>query len=91
MTGDRSASLSTSFGVTAQGRLPFFEGERLLIAGDVGMNILGLGDPVGFEDIEEGRRSQRKVATLCFNAAVFGHGRPIHSGASEHIRSKWGR
>ena len=68
-----------------------WQGGRLLIAGDVGMNILGLGDPVGFEDIEEGRRSQRKVATLRFNAAVFGHGRPIHSGASEHIRSKWGR
>src|ERR1700719_1043694 len=68
-----------------------WQGERLLIAGDVGMNILGLGDPVGFEDIEEGRRSQRKVATLRFNAAVFGHGRPIHSGASERIRSKWGR
>ena len=68
-----------------------WQGERLLIAGDVGMNILGLGDPVGFEDIEAGRRSQRKVATLRFNAAVFGHGRPIHSGASERIRSKWGR
>ncbi|MEY2485642.1 MAG: hypothetical protein QOH39_1290 [Verrucomicrobiota bacterium] len=68
-----------------------WQGERLLIAGDVGMNILGLGDPVGFEDIEEGRRSQRKVATLRFNAAVFGHGRPIHSGASERIRSKWAR
>ena len=68
-----------------------WQGERLLIAGDVGTNILGLGDPVGFEDIEEGRRSQRKVATLRFNAAVFGHGRPIHSGASERIRSKWGR
>ena len=67
-----------------------WQGERLLIAGDVGMNILGPGDPVGFEDIEEGRRSQRKVATLRFNAAVFGHGRPIHSGASERIRSKWG-
>ena len=68
-----------------------WQGERLLIAGDVGMNILGLGDPLGFEDIKEGRRSQRKVATLRFNAAVFGHGRPIHSGASERIRSKWGR
>jgi glyoxylase-like metal-dependent hydrolase (beta-lactamase superfamily II) len=67
-----------------------WQGERLLIAGDVGMNILGLGDPLGFEDIKEGRRSQRKVATLRFHAAVFGHGRPIHSGASERIRSKWG-
>jgi glyoxylase-like metal-dependent hydrolase (beta-lactamase superfamily II) len=25
-----------------------WQGERLLIAGDVGMNILGIGDPVGF-------------------------------------------
>jgi glyoxylase-like metal-dependent hydrolase (beta-lactamase superfamily II) len=68
-----------------------WQGERLLIAGDVGMYILGLGDPVGFKDIEEGRRGLRKVATLRFNAAVFGHGRPIHSGASERIRSKMGR
>jgi glyoxylase-like metal-dependent hydrolase (beta-lactamase superfamily II) len=68
-----------------------WQGERLLIAGDVGMNILGLGDPLGFEDIKQGRRGQRKVARLRFHAAVFGHGRPIHSGASERIRSKWGR
>ena len=64
---------------------------RLLIAGDVGTNILGLDDPVGFEDIEEGRRSQRKVAALRFDAAVFGHGRPICSGASERIRRQWGQ
>lgn len=68
-----------------------WQGERLLIAGDVGMNILGLGDPVGFEDIEEGRRSQRKIAVLRFEAAVFGHGRAIRSGASERFRRKWGQ
>ncbi len=68
-----------------------WQGERLLIAGDVGMNIIGLGDPVGFEDIEEGRRSQRKLAGLRFNAAVFGHGRAIRSGASERLRRKWGK
>lgn len=68
-----------------------WQGERLLIAGDVGMNILGLGDPVGFEDIEEGRRSQRKVAALRFDAAAFGHGQTIRSGASERFRRKWGQ
>lgn len=68
-----------------------WRGEQLLIAGDVGMNIVGLGDPVGFEDIEEGRRSQRKIAALRFDAAVFGHGRPIRSGASERIARKWSR
>jgi len=68
-----------------------WQGERLMIAGDVGMNIFGLGDPVGFEDLEAGRRSQRKLAALRFNAAVFGHGQPIHSGASECLCRKWGR
>jgi len=68
-----------------------WQGERLLIAGDFGMNILELGDPVGFEDIEDGRRSQRKVAGLRFDAAVFGHSRVIRSGASERVRSKWGQ
>ncbi len=67
-----------------------WQGERMLIAGDVGMNIIGLGDPVGFENLIEGRRSQRKIATLRFDAAVFGHGRSIGSGASERIRAKWG-
>lgn len=67
------------------------QGERLLIAGNVGMNIVGLGDPVGFDDIEEGRRRQRKLAGLRFDAAVFGHGRVIHSGASDRVHRKWGR
>lgn len=68
-----------------------WQGERLLIAGDVGTNILGLDDPVGFENIEEGRRSQRRVAALRFDAAVFGHGKAIRSGASEHLRREWGQ
>lgn len=62
----------------------------MLIASDVGMHILGLGDPVGFEDLAEGRRSQRKVAALRFDAAVFGHGSPIRSGASDRLRKAWG-
>jgi glyoxylase-like metal-dependent hydrolase (beta-lactamase superfamily II) len=68
-----------------------WKGERLLIAGDVGMNIIGLGDPVGFEDQAEGRRSQRKVAALQFEAAAFGHGSPMLSRASERVRKKWSR
>jgi len=63
---------------------------RLLIAGDVFMNILGLADPIGFEDEAEGRRSQRKLATLDYDVAVFGHGRAITSKASERIRRKIG-
>jgi len=57
-----------------------------LIAGDVAMNILGLGDPVGFENEAEARYSQRKIAGLRFEAAVFGYGSPIRFGASERVR-----
>jgi len=43
---------------------------------------MGLGDPVGFESLEEGRASQRKLASLSFDAAGFGHGKPIARNAS---------
>ncbi|HXO31670.1 MAG TPA: MBL fold metallo-hydrolase [Candidatus Acidoferrales bacterium] len=64
---------------------------RMLFAGDVCMNIMGLGDPVGFESFEEGRASQRKVASLSFDAAGFGHGDPIARDASTRFRDKWGK
>ena len=63
---------------------------RMLFAGDVGTNIIGLGDPVGFESLKEGRASQRKLASLSFAAAGFGHGKPILHDASAHFRNKWG-
>jgi glyoxylase-like metal-dependent hydrolase (beta-lactamase superfamily II) len=63
---------------------------RLLFAGDVCMNLMGLGDPVGFENLAEGRASQRKVASLSFDAAGFGHGKPIVRDASRNFRTKWG-
>jgi Phage integrase family len=55
---------------------------RMLFAADVCTNIMGLGDPVGFENLEEGRVSQRKLASLSFDAAGFGHGKPIARNAS---------
>ena len=64
---------------------------RMLFAGDVCMNIMGLGDPVGFESLKEGRASQRKLASLSFDAAGFGHGKPIARDASKHFRHKWGK
>ena len=63
---------------------------RMLFAGDVASNVMGLRDPVGFENLEEGRASQRKVATLSFDAAGFGHGKPIPHDASTRFRNKWG-
>jgi glyoxylase-like metal-dependent hydrolase (beta-lactamase superfamily II) len=63
---------------------------RMLFAGDVCMNIMGLGDPVGFESLKEGRASQRKLASLSFDAAGFGHGEPISRDASARFRNKYG-
>jgi glyoxylase-like metal-dependent hydrolase (beta-lactamase superfamily II) len=64
---------------------------RMLFAGDVCMNIMGLGDPLGFESLEEGRASQRKLASLSFDAAGFGHGEPIAHDASTLFRNKYGK
>ena len=55
---------------------------RMLFAGDVCTNLMGLGDPVGFESLKEGRASQRKLAGLSFDAAGFGHGGSIARHAS---------
>jgi len=65
-----------------------WQNSRLLIGGDVFMNIFGLADPVGFEDEAEGRRSQEKLAGLQFDAAVFGHGAAITSRATERVQRK---
>jgi hypothetical protein len=61
----------------------------MLFAGDVGMNLMGLGDPLGFENLEEGRASQRKLASLSFDATGFGHGVPVARDASARFRNKW--
>jgi hypothetical protein len=52
---------------------------------------MGLGDPVGFENLADGRASQRKLASLSFDAAGFGHGKPIAHDASTRFREKWGK
>jgi glyoxylase-like metal-dependent hydrolase (beta-lactamase superfamily II) len=62
----------------------------LLLVGDAGSNVLGVSDPLGFEDREQGRRSQRQLAALDFDAVAFGHGRAIPRDAARRIRRKWG-
>ncbi|MFY9988860.1 MAG: MBL fold metallo-hydrolase [Chthoniobacterales bacterium] len=63
---------------------------RMLFAGDACMNMMGVGDPLGFESLPDGRASQRKLASLSFDAAGFGHGDPIVRDASTRFRDKWG-
>jgi hypothetical protein len=40
--------------------------------------------------VEEGRASQRKLASLSFDAAGFGHGAPIARDAATRFRNQWG-
>ncbi len=67
-----------------------WRGDRLLIVGDVGSNMVGVSDPLGFEDQELGRRSQRLLASLRFEAAAFGHGRAIPQDAMRRVQKGWG-
>ena len=62
---------------------------RLLFAGDACANMMGLGDPIGFENLEEGRASQRKLAGFAFDNAVFGHGSPVLGNAAMEFRKQW--
>jgi hypothetical protein len=60
----------------------------MLFATDVYRNVTGIGDPLGFEDIEAGRESQRSLTGLSFDAVGFGHGKLIVRDAAARLR-KW--
>ena len=70
------------------GQVAFLRG-RTLIAADAAANAFGLALSPFYEDLAEGRRSLAKLAALDFDAACFGHGRPIPSGASRRFAEKW--
>jgi glyoxylase-like metal-dependent hydrolase (beta-lactamase superfamily II) len=61
----------------------------VLIAADACSNIPRLGLSLGYEDLEEGRRSLRKLSALEFQVACFGHGKPILKDAALRFRSLW--
>ena len=54
------------------------------------MNVLGLRDPIGFEDLAQGRQSQRRLGKMDFAYACFGHGKPIMTNAATAFSRKWG-
>lgn len=62
----------------------------LLITGDAAANMLGLNYMLGYDDVESGRVSLARLAHMDFEAAVFGHGKPILSGASAKFSKKFG-
>jgi glyoxylase-like metal-dependent hydrolase (beta-lactamase superfamily II) len=64
----------------------FWRQGRMLFAGDVGMNLVGLGDPVGFESLSDGRSSQRKIASLSFDAVMDERRRANRRGTAREKR-----
>jgi glyoxylase-like metal-dependent hydrolase (beta-lactamase superfamily II) len=61
----------------------------VLFVADACSNVGRLGLSLGYENLEEGKRSLSKLARLDFEVACFGHGRAIRSGASRRFRKKW--
>ena len=61
----------------------------VLFAGDAFANLMGVGDPLGFEDQEEGRRSQNRLADLDFRVACFGHGKPVRDRQAALVREQF--
>ncbi len=59
---------------------------RVLFVGDAAANMMGLGLSLGYEDLELGKRSLARLATLDFEVACFGHGAPIKRGASARFQ-----
>ncbi len=61
----------------------------VLFAADSCGNGKGLSPSIAYEDIEEGKRTLRKLAKLEFQTAVFGHGKPIRESAAAQFRQRW--
>lgn len=62
----------------------------LLIAGDAAANVFGLNYMLGYDDVAAGKQSLVKLGQRDFEAAVFGHGKPMLSGASKKFATKFG-
>ncbi len=62
----------------------------VLFAADVAGNVGNkLGISIVYEDLPLGLKSLKRLAGMSFKTAVFGHGAPIVSGASEQFRQKF--
>ncbi len=73
----------------AAGQVALLLNDQVLIAADTATNILWLGYPPIFEDFMIGRQTLGRLAELEFEVAVFGHGKPIQTRASDRFREKW--
>jgi len=63
----------------------------MLFAADACMNLASLRQPLVNEDASLGLASLERLATLTFNTACFGHGRPIMTDADSRFREAFAR
>jgi glyoxylase-like metal-dependent hydrolase (beta-lactamase superfamily II) len=61
----------------------------VLFAADAAANMFRLGYAPIYEDLISGKETLRKLASMDFEVACFGHGGPIRSGAGRRFRDKW--
>ncbi len=72
------------------GQIAFYQPERkILIMGDTMMHMFGLRLPMAMAtpDMDEARRSIKKVAALDVDIACFGHGQPMIGNVSAQLRA----
>lgn len=67
-----------------------WEAGGVLVAGDACTNLPTLTLSIVYEDLDEGRRSLRRLADQSFDVAVFGHGGPIVGAAADRFRRAFG-
>ncbi len=62
----------------------------LLITGDAAANMMGLNYMLGYDDLTTAEASLTKLAGRQFEAAVFGHGKPLLTSASDKFAARFG-
>jgi len=73
-----------------RGHIAFWQPQkRILICGDVMMNLLGLRLPLApvTVDMDEARRSIKRVADLQPSLVCFGHGNPLRKGDMSRLHA----
>lgn len=65
------------------------EMDKVLIAGDLCANMMGLDYSTVYESRAEGTESILKVAAYEFDIAVFGHGKPLLGAANQKMLKKF--
>jgi glyoxylase-like metal-dependent hydrolase (beta-lactamase superfamily II) len=68
-----------------------FKKDKVLIAGDICGNVMGLGYSIIYEDYALGMQSIVKAASYDFEKAVFGHGKPLMQSANTKLKAKFGK